>query len=94
MDQSAMIDDMRCATRKIIAARLPIRMRTCPVGVVIEAPACVATGLAIPVAATLTWAMLDAAEAPLLRPVVDDLIVALKRATVLPAPFQPRRFDA
>ncbi len=87
MDQTALIDDVRRATKRILDARVPVRVRACREGVVVEAPACVTTPLRRPVEAILTWARLDDAREPVLRPLIEELIAALKSGGPLPSGF-------
>jgi hypothetical protein len=89
MDQVALIDDLRRATGRILDARVPLRVRASRVGLVVEAPVCAATPLRRPVEAVVTWARLEEARGPVLRPLIEDLIAALESGGPLPAGFTP-----
>jgi hypothetical protein len=89
MNHAVLIDDMRRATGRILDARVPVRVRACRDGLVVEAPAGVATPLRRPVEARVTWARLNEAPGPVLRPLVEELIAALRNGGPLPAGFTP-----
>jgi len=89
MNHAVLIDDMRRATGRILDALVPIRVCACRDGVVVEAPAGVTTPLRRPVGARATWARLNEARAPVLRPLVEELIAALRSGAPLPAGFTP-----
>lgn len=90
MNQSALIEDMRQATCSIAAARLPIRLRAAQEGVVVEAAACGDPERLGPLETVVTWAALDEARAPIIQPLVGQLILYLQRGGVLPLAFSLR----
>lgn len=85
MNHAVLIDDMRRATGSILDARVPVRVRACRDGLVVEAP----TPLRRPVGARVTWARLNEARGPVLRPLIEELIAALRNGGPLPAGFTP-----
>jgi hypothetical protein len=86
MDELALVKDMRKAASRIISARLPIRLRTGLEGIVIETESCLATGPRR-LQAIVTWEALAEAPRPLIKPLVDELIVFLERGGRPPPTF-------